>query len=221
MSNEELFSEVLAKYKGNKDIKQEIKWCKNGESNAKHLAELLIDNGDLELARKSYDVAIDDFSDNLDELTSTALSISTQSELNGKEWARLLFENVLKKSPTPQNLVNIAQAVITGFDDKEWARELYEDAFKKANNYIDYKTIAVSVFNKYYLGDEKFARQAYQKAIDTAQDVYELVNIAEQIADIDDFTGDKKWAKQILTDAKNKFTDKDDLDYLKSSLKEL
>ena len=221
MSNEELFAEVLAKHKGNKDIKQEIKWCKNDKSNAKHLAELLIDNGDLELARKSYDVAIDDFSEDIDVLIEIAYSISRQSELNGKEWGKLLIDNILKMSPSPNNLVMIASGVIETHDDKEWGRKLYEDAFKKADNFRDFKTIAVSVFNKHNLGDEIFAREAYQKAIDTAEDVYELVNVAEQIADIDDFTGDKKWAKLILTDAKNKFTNEDDLDYLKSSLEEL
>ena len=199
MSNEELFAEVLAKHKGNKDIKQEIKWCKNDESNAKHLAELLIDNGDLELARKSYNVAIDDFSDDIDVLIEIAYSISCQSELNGKEWARLLFENILKKTLTPQKLVEIAECVTKELDDKEWGRQLYEEAFKKADNYRDFKTIAVSVFQK--LGDEQFARQAYQKAVDNAEDVFDISIVAEQIASIYDFTEDRKWARQILTDA--------------------
>lgn len=218
MTNEELYAEVLAKHKQNKDIKQNIKWCKNGGSNPKHLAELLINNGDLALARKSYDIAIDNFSDDIGELTSVALSISDQSELDGKEWARLLFEKILKKLPNPQELVGIAQCVIGEFDDKEWGRQLYEDAFKKADNYSDFHSIAVSAFNKYYLGDEKFARQAYQKAIDNAEDIFDLVNLAKQIAGIDDFTGDKEWAKKILTNAIQKANNCSDFDELAVSV---
>ena len=50
-------------------------------------------------------------------------------------------------------------------------------------------------------GDAKFSKELYQRAFDTAEQVYDFVCVTNQIVDIYDLIGDKELVKQILTEA--------------------
>jgi hypothetical protein len=221
MEAEQLIEQVKKKYGKDKLVSNELKAIKKGVSNFRYLAEIIINNcSDAELAKNLYIIAVK-MSPNFQDTFDVAASIS--STLKDQKWSADIAKVAASRAGTVNDFVLLAQLISDedGINDKTWARSFYDLAANTATQTREFKTIAVSAYNVRYLNDEKFARRMLMRALDCISTVYDLCSVASTVADESDFSGDKKWAKQILQDGTSKFKDKDDLKFIKSELEKI
>jgi len=222
MEAEQLIKQVKKKYGKDKLVSNELKALKKGDSNFRYLAEIIINTcSDAELAKNLYIIAVKKMSPNFQDTFDVAASIS--STLKDQKWSADIAKVAASRAGTVNDFVLLAQLISDedGINDKTWARSFYDLAANTATQTREFKTIAVSAYNDHYLNDEKFARRMFMRALDCISTVYDLCSVASTVADEDDFSGDKKWAKQILQDGTSKFKDKDDLKFIKSELEKI
>ncbi len=222
MEAEQLIEQIKKKYGKEKLVSDELKALKKGDSDFRYLAEIIINTcSDAELAKNLYKIAVEKMSSNFQDTFDVAVSIS--STLKDQKWAADIAKVAAKRAGKVDDFVGLAQLISDedGINDKTWARSFYDLARRKATQTYEFKAIAVSAYNDRYLNDEEFARRMFVSALDCISDVYDLCSVAETVADKDDFSGDKKWAKQILQDGTLKFKDKDDLKFIKSELEKI
>lgn len=222
MEAEQLIEQIKKKYGKEKLVSDELKALKKGDSDFRYLAEIIINTcSDAELAKNLYKIAVEKMSSNFQDTFDVAVSIS--STLKDQKWAADIAKVAAKRAGTVDDFIGLAQLISDedGINDKTWARSFYDLARSTATQTYEFKAIAVSAYNDRYLNDEKFARRMFVSALDCISDVYDLCSVAETVADKDDFSGDKKWAKQILQDGTLKFKDKDDLKFIKSELEKI
>jgi len=221
MEAEQLIEQVKKKYGKDKLVSNELKAIKKGVSNFRYLAEIIIDTcSDAELAKNLYIIAVK-MSPNFQDTFDVAASIS--STLKDQKWSADIAKVAASRAGTVDDFVGLAQLISyeDGINDKTWARSFYDLAGSTATQTYEFKVIAVSAYNDRYLNDEEFSRRMFMRALDCISDVYDLCSVATTVADEDDFSGDKKWAKQILQDGTSKFKDKDDLKFIKSELEKI
>lgn len=219
MEAEQLIELVKKKYGKEKLVSDELKALKKGDSDFRYLAEIIINAcSDAELAKNLYKIAVEKMSTNFQDAFDVAVSIS--SNLKDQKWATDTAKVAASRAVTVDDFVGLAQLISAEdrINDKTWARSFYDLAASTAAQTYEFKMIAVSAYNDRYLNDEEFARRMLARALDHVSDVYDLCSVATTVADKDDFSGDKEWAKQILQDGASKFKDKDDLKFLKSEL---
>jgi hypothetical protein len=222
MKAEQLIEQVKKKYGKEKSVSDELKALKKGDSDFRYLAEIVINVcNDAELAINLYKIAVDKMSPNFQDTFDVAVSISLT--LKDQKWSADIAKVAATRAGTVDDFVGLAQLISDedGINDKTWARSFYDLAASAAAQTYEFKMIAVSAYNDRYLNDEEFAKRMFIRALDCVNDVYDLCSVATTIADQDDFSGDKKWARLILQDGALKFKDKDDLKFLKSELEKL
>ena len=222
MEAEQLIELVKKKYGKEKLVSDELKALKKGDSDFRYLAEIIINAcNDAELAKNLYKIAVEKISPIFQDTFDAAVSIS--STLKDQKWAIDIAKVAASRADTVDDFVGLAQLISDedGINDKTWARSFYDLAANTATQTYEFKMIAVSAYNARYLNDEEFARRMLARALDCISDVYDLCSVATTAADKEDFSGDKKWAKQILQDGTSKFKDKDDLKFLKNELEKI
>lgn len=222
MEEIKLIDEVKKKYGKERLVSVELKALKKGDSDFRYLAEIIFNAcNDAEMAKNIYKIAIDKMASDFQSVFDILVSIS--STLKDHKWSTELAEIAASRASTVDDFVALGQLISDedGLNDRTWARSFYDLASSIAAKTFEFKMIAVSVYNDRYLNDEEFARRMFMRALDCMSDVYDLCSVARTIADKDDFSGDKKWAKQILQDGALKFNDKDDLKFLKSELEKI
>ena len=222
MAEEKIIEQVKKKYGKEKLVSNELKALKKGDSDFRYLAEIIFNTcNDAEFAKNIYQIAVEKMSSNFQNVFDVAVSIS--STLKDYKWSAELAKIAASRAGTVDDFVGLAQLISDedGINDKAWARSFYDLAASMAAKTFEFKMIAVSAYNDRYLNDEEFARRMFTRALDCISDVYDLCSIATTIADKDDFSGDKKWAKQILQEWALKFNDKEDLKFLKSELEKI
>jgi len=219
MEAEQLIEQVKKKHGKEKLVSDELKALKKGDSDFRYLAEIIISAcSDAELAKNLYKIAVEKLPPNFQDTFDVAVSIS--STLKDQKWAMNIAKVAASRAVTVDDFVGLAQLISDedGINDKTWARSFYDLAASTAAQTYEFKMIAVSAYSDRYLNDEEFARSMFKRALDCISDVYDLCSVATTVADKDDFSGDKTWAKQILQDGTSKFKDKDDLKFLKNEL---
>jgi hypothetical protein len=222
METEQLIEQVKKKYGKEKLVSDELKALKKGDSDFRYLAEIIINTcSDVELAKNLYKIAVEKMSPNFQDTFDVAVSIS--STLKDQKWSADIAKVAASRAGTVDDFVGLAQLISDedGINDKTWARSFYDLAASTAVQTYEFKMIAVSAYNDRYLNDEEFARRMLSRSLDCINDVYDLCSVATTVADKNDFSGDKKWARQILQDGTLRFKDKDDLIFLKSELEKI
>ncbi len=222
MSIKEIVKELKTKYGSNELIKDELKMLSKGRTNLRFLAETVIEaTEDLGLAKEIYKCALDESAESISDTLSIIFSIACI--LNDKEWTSNLTHKILDDITNTTHFVQLAEIIarLDGLDDKRWALEIYEKAVEMASSTRDYTTIARSVYNDRYIGDEVFATKMLEKAVTSAEDVWDICSVADLVASKKEYSGNKKWAKQILEDSLVKFTLEGNFDSLKSKLAEI
>ena len=220
MDKTDVLARAKALYGKNDEIKNNLKWIKTGDSNFKYLAEALIEEvNDLDLAKDSLACALEEAEGNFAAVLDVA--VAAAGRLNDKTWGAAIAQSICDQGSSVSDWVDLGQFASNSLGDKEWTKEIYDRAADAASSYRDFKTIAISAYRDIYLNDEKFAREMILKGVSVTEDVYELVNAAEFVADKVDFSGDVELARQIINDAIAKTSDADDIDYLQSSLASL
>jgi hypothetical protein len=222
MDAEQLLEQVKKKHGKEKLVRNELKALKKGDSDFRYLAEIIIKEcSDPELAKNLYKIAVEKMSPNFEDIFDVAISISLT--LKDQKWASEITKVAVSRAHTVRDYVGLAQLISgeDGINDKTWARSFYDLAASTAVQTYEFKMIAVSAYNDRYLNDEEFARRMLSRSLDCINDVYDLCSVATTVADKNDFSGDKKWARQILQDGTLRFKDKDDLIFLKSELEKI
>jgi len=222
MEAEQLIEQVKKKYGKEKLVSDELKALKKGDSDFRYLAEIIINTySNAELAKNLYKIAVEKMSPNFQDTFDVAVSISLT--LKDQKWATEIAKVAVSRADTVDDYVGLAQLIsrADGINDKSWARSFYDIAASTAVQTYEFKMIAVSAYNDRYLNDEEFARRMLSRALDCISDVYDLCSVAATVAHKNDFSGDKKWAKQILQDGTSKFKDKDDIKFIKNELENI
>jgi hypothetical protein len=222
MEAEQLIEQVKKKHGKEKLVSDELKALKKGDSDFRYLAEIIFNVcSDAELATNLYKIALDKMSPNFQDTFDVAVSIS--STLKDQKWSADIAKVAASRAGTVDDFVALAQLISDEdrINDKTWARLFYDLAASNAAQTYEFKMIAVSAYNDRYLNDEEFAKRMLMRALDCINDVYDLCSVATTVADKDDFSGDKKWAKQILQDGALKLKDEDELKFLKSELEKI
>ena len=198
---EQLIEQVKKKHGKEKLVSDELKALKKGDSDFRYLAEIIINVcSDAELAKNLYKIAVEKMSPNFQDTFDVAVSISLT--LKDQKWATEIAKIAASRANTVDDFVGLAQLSSRedGINDKTWARSFYDLAASTAAQTYEFKMIAVSAYNDRYLNDGEFARRMLVRALDCVCDVYDLCSVATTVANKNDFSGDKKWAKKILQD---------------------
>ena len=87
--------------------------------------------------------------------------------LEDKDWARDLFKKAEDiGSDDMFGFMTLADDIIRSLEDKDWAVEIYKKSIAKAENPPHYHDLAKSIAREDWLGDEKWARELYDKALE-------------------------------------------------------
>jgi hypothetical protein len=155
--------------------------------------------GDKIWAKELFEIAKKSANDSSD-LRQIADYVADNDYLGDKDWARAIYKNAEDIAENFNDYENLSKSVSYDhtLNDKKWGEKIYNGALEKVQSSDDYLSAGIWTFQR-NPKDKDIVKKYFHKAIDIADNKWEIKGIADIIMD-EDLLNDKDWARKLYKD---------------------